>query len=188
METFSTFLALCAGNSPVSGESPEQTPLTRSFGVFFDLRLNKRSSKQSRRRWFETPLCPLWRHCNVWTGQWHVHSRVSSVPIHVWEIYTLLMIMLTDIFQNSSRVYRLGFFLLFLTFSTGMAASHPSLLFLGVRCSRAGPYFIIKTVFPGIPFIEKRRFCTHRYISTYPCMLWIINMTVIYSGYKIDFK
>ena len=33
--------------------------------VFFDLRLNKRLSKQSRRRWFETPLRPLWRHCNI---------------------------------------------------------------------------------------------------------------------------
>ena len=28
---------------------PSQRPLTRSFGVFFDLRLNKRLSKQSRR-------------------------------------------------------------------------------------------------------------------------------------------
>ena len=27
----------------------------------------KRLSKQSRRRWFETPSRPLWRHCNVMT-------------------------------------------------------------------------------------------------------------------------
>ena len=27
--------------------------------------LNKRLNKQSRRRWFETPSCSLWRHCNV---------------------------------------------------------------------------------------------------------------------------
>ena len=39
--------------------------VTRSFDVFFDLRLNKRLSKQSRRRWFETPSRSLWRHCNV---------------------------------------------------------------------------------------------------------------------------
>ena len=44
---------------------PSQRPVTRSFDVFFDLRLNKRLSKQSRRRWFETPLRSLWRHCNV---------------------------------------------------------------------------------------------------------------------------
>ena len=38
--------------------------VTRSFDVFFDLRLNKRLSKQSRRRWFHTPSRSLWRHCN----------------------------------------------------------------------------------------------------------------------------
>ena len=36
-----------------------------SFDVFFDLRLKKRLSKQSWRRWFETQSCSLWRHCNV---------------------------------------------------------------------------------------------------------------------------
>ena len=46
METFSALLALCAGNSPVSGEIPSQRPVTRSFDVFFDLRLNKRLSEQ----------------------------------------------------------------------------------------------------------------------------------------------
>ena len=38
METFSALLALCAWNSPVSGEFPAQRPVTRSFDVFFDLR------------------------------------------------------------------------------------------------------------------------------------------------------
>ena len=32
--------------------------------VFFDLRLNKRLSKQWWGWWFGTPLCPLWRHHN----------------------------------------------------------------------------------------------------------------------------
>ena len=39
METFSALLAICAGNSPVPGEFPAQRPVTRSFDVFFDLRL-----------------------------------------------------------------------------------------------------------------------------------------------------
>ena len=65
METFSALLALCAGNSPVTGEFPSQRPVTRSFDVFFDLHLNKRLSTQSRGWWFETPSQPLWRHCNV---------------------------------------------------------------------------------------------------------------------------
>ena len=32
-------LALWAGNSPATGEFPAQRPVTRSFDVFFDLRL-----------------------------------------------------------------------------------------------------------------------------------------------------
>ena len=47
METFFALLAVCAGRSPVTGEFPAQRPVTRSFYVFFDLRLNKRLSKQS---------------------------------------------------------------------------------------------------------------------------------------------
>ena len=43
---------------------PSQRPVTWSFDVFFDLCLNKRLSKQSRCRWFETPSHSLWRHCN----------------------------------------------------------------------------------------------------------------------------
>ena len=64
METFSALLAICAGNSPVTGEFPSQRPVTRSFDDFFNLRLNKRLSKQSRRRWFETPSRSLWRYFN----------------------------------------------------------------------------------------------------------------------------
>ena len=55
-------LALCEGNSPVTGEFPTQRPVTRSFDVFFELCLTKRLSKQPRGWWFETPS--LWRHCN----------------------------------------------------------------------------------------------------------------------------
>ena len=43
---------------------PAQRPVTRSFDVFFDLRLNKRLSKRSWGWWFDTQSCPLWRHCN----------------------------------------------------------------------------------------------------------------------------
>ena len=65
IETFSALLALCADNSLVTGEFPSQRPVTRGFDVFFDLRLNKRLNKQSRRQWFETPSPSLWRHCNA---------------------------------------------------------------------------------------------------------------------------
>ena len=58
METFSASMAICVGNPP------SQRPVTRSFDDSFDLRLNKWLSKQAQGWWFETPLCPLWRHCN----------------------------------------------------------------------------------------------------------------------------
>ena len=64
METFSALLAICGGNSPVPGKLTAQRPVTGSFDVFFDLRLNKRLSKQSWGWWFKTLSHPLWRNCN----------------------------------------------------------------------------------------------------------------------------
>ena len=66
IQTFPALLAICAGNSPVPGEFPAQRPVARSFHVFFDLRLNRRLSKQSWGWWFETLLRTLWRHCNAY--------------------------------------------------------------------------------------------------------------------------
>ena len=43
---------------------PHTKPVTRSFDVFFDLRLNKRLSKQWWGWWTETLLLPLCRHRN----------------------------------------------------------------------------------------------------------------------------
>ena len=69
MEAFSALLALCAGNSPVAGEFPAQKPVTRSFDVFFDLRLNKRLSKQS------------W---GWWLRRYRAHYDVIVVTITKW--------------------------------------------------------------------------------------------------------
>ena len=63
----SALLALCEGNSPVTEEFPSHRPVARNFDVLFDLRLNKRLSKQWWGWWFETPLRPLGRHCNLCT-------------------------------------------------------------------------------------------------------------------------
>ena len=40
MEPFFALLALCAGNSPVTGEFLAPKPMTRSFDLFFDMHLN----------------------------------------------------------------------------------------------------------------------------------------------------
>ena len=59
------------------GQIPTQRPVTRSFDVFFDLRLNKRLSKQSWGWWLEALSLPLWRHRNV-----QLSSQIQCK--HVW--------------------------------------------------------------------------------------------------------
>ena len=79
METFSALLALCAGNSPVTGGIPSQRPVTWSFDVFFYLCLNIRLSKQSCGWWFDTPSRSLWRHCNECKFLMSVFIWISNV-------------------------------------------------------------------------------------------------------------
>ena len=56
-----------------------QRPVTRSFDVVFDLRLNKRLSKQSSGWWIETQSRPLWRHRNVTLGHpWRAPTGLFS--------------------------------------------------------------------------------------------------------------
>ena len=70
METFFALLVICLGISPVSGEFPTQSQVTRKFDFLFDMRLYKPLSKQLRGWWFETPSGPLWRHCNYLSDYW----------------------------------------------------------------------------------------------------------------------
>ena len=93
MKTFSVFLALFAGNSPVTGEFPSQRTMTRSFDVFFDLRLNKWLSKQSRCRCFEPQQRSLWRHCNVvpWMEGLAI-SCSAQVPVKIVDWYVIIYI------------------------------------------------------------------------------------------------
>ena len=77
------------------GEFPAQRPVTPSFDVFFDLRLNERLSKQSWIWWFETLSRPLWRQCNAQVRfyaslyQWHqcvagkLHTLNPSINLSV---------------------------------------------------------------------------------------------------------
>ena len=64
MESFSTLPGFYVQNSSVRGEIPSQGPVTRSFDVSFDMRMNKRLSKQTRGWWFEPPSRSSWRHCD----------------------------------------------------------------------------------------------------------------------------
>ena len=77
METFSALLAFCAGNSPVTGEFPAQKPVTHSFDVFFDLRLNKR----------------FWN--NRESGDLRSHRAHYDVSVMIWFIIVPLTVALT---------------------------------------------------------------------------------------------
>ena len=63
--------------SPVNSPHTER-PVTRSCDLFFNLRLNNRLSKQSRRRWSETPTRSFWCHCNV-LGRNEFNMRICIV-------------------------------------------------------------------------------------------------------------
>ena len=99
METFSALLAICAGNSAVTGEFPAQRTVTRSFDVFFDLHLNKawvnnREAGDLRRHranyvnimWILV-WDAIWRH-----GSWSTLNQLLSpdgtkplsVPVFTW--------------------------------------------------------------------------------------------------------
>ena len=93
------------------GEFPTQRPVTRSFDVFFDLRLNKRLSKQPWGWWFETPSWSLRRQCNV--EAWRcvcvsvtcVNTDFGSMPNQFlnqwWSIFNLISwTNFTDIYIN----------------------------------------------------------------------------------------
>ena len=83
----SAVLALCEGNSTVTGEFPSQRPVTRSVDIFSDLHLDKWLSKQSRPWWFETSSRTLWRHCYGFDVTWGRITRETTkhpslVPHH----------------------------------------------------------------------------------------------------------
>ena len=85
METVSALLAFCEGHPPVTDGFPSQKPVTQNFEVFFDVRLNKRLSKQWRCWWFETPCRPLWRHCYDLV-LWHSLNSEDFLSITIRQI------------------------------------------------------------------------------------------------------
>ena len=102
MKTFSALLALCEGNSPVTGEFPAQRPVMWNFDVFYDLRLDERLSKQLGGWWFETPSRPLWRHCN-YSGSWRWSVAAESpakLKVKNMDILTLTYYLLRPILRH----------------------------------------------------------------------------------------
>ena len=91
METFSALLAICAGNSPVAGEILAQSPVTRSFAVFFDLRPNKRLSKHSlgwrdlRRQYAHYDVTVMVVALTMVIPWWH-HDMEVFYTVQLWSI------------------------------------------------------------------------------------------------------
>ena len=112
METFSALLILCAGNSPVTGEFPIQRPVMRGFDVSFDLRWNKRLSKQPWGWWFDTPSCSLWRHSNAETPIhaiiWHLVVTIQAGNTKSTSLYQFYITAVIRALNEPNRVYRVS--------------------------------------------------------------------------------
>ena len=94
----------------VIGEFPSQRPVTRSFDVFFDLRLNKRLSTQSWDWWFETPSGSLWRHCNEKNCQKKSSHPMRGIRPSVGQSETALLEILKSYWAHCHTKVRFSLF------------------------------------------------------------------------------
>ena len=95
---------LC-GEFPGPGEFPAQRPVTRSFDDFFDLRPNKRLSKQLTVVYSETPSWSLWRQCNETAPSVSTNRQICS-----WKILLKRKFIFYD--TISSQMISLGYSIL----------------------------------------------------------------------------
>ena len=111
----SRFTGYLCGEFTGPGYFPTQRPVTRSFDVFFNLRLNKRLSKQWWGWWFETLSRPLWRHRNEF-GQYskssdtNFSSNLISEQIIVNKMglgvsWCLMMISSWPFYQSNAQIF-----------------------------------------------------------------------------------
>ena len=81
---------------------PPQRPVARSLAVFFDLRLSKWLSKQSRRWWFPAPSRSLRRHD-------YINHYTTSAAWHICHNYTMSDWQLAwEVIWNSSYVFTIS--------------------------------------------------------------------------------
>ena len=80
METFSALLALCAGNSPVTGEFPTQRPMTRNFDAFFDLRQWWGWWLRRHRAHYDVTVMSLWP--SVSTFRWEPSIYYDTIRLY----------------------------------------------------------------------------------------------------------
>ena len=93
MIAFSALLSLGEGNPPVNDGFPSQRLVTRNFGVFFDLNLNKRLNKQWRRSLFRPVIAALEWVVTQKNEQFRnscAYCDVYCVPVFVEGIHVVL--------------------------------------------------------------------------------------------------
>ena len=106
IQTFSALLALCAGNSPVTGEFPSQRPVTRSFKVFLlcpwiNGWVNNRKAGDLRRRRAHYDItvmvkCVIGAHARViYQGTVSITHTIQNIEkcqndCSLWERYSSL--------------------------------------------------------------------------------------------------
>ena len=124
------------------GEFPAQRPVTRSFDVFFDLRPNKRLSKQPWGWWFETPSWSLWRQCNDFclcpTSVTFIRSL--DIRMHYVAIFCLCHTSTASTVHHMFHTYR-DIFIIF-------CLCHTFLIFRTLNSSTGDANFPQRTTFP----------------------------------------
>ena len=177
METFSALLALCVEVLPVAGDFPAQRPVTRSFDVFFDLRLNICFSKKPGGRWLETISSPLWRHCSGIT----LWSPPLSAPLNS-RAFPSAMVIKFGFCMNRERDFLLQRSKFFI--------QHDNVVITKWRCTTSrGVYIHIKT-YEIFSKVSSLRPITSDHISTlnYNDVIMgtmasqITSLTIVYSA------
>ena len=97
---FPRYWPFVRGNHRPPVNSPHKGPVTRSFD---DLRLNKRLSKQSKSRWFETQACSLWRHNNDLGPMRSYPLQWSQMSVMAFQTTIHLIVRLTAYAGNSKE-------------------------------------------------------------------------------------
>ena len=106
METVSALLAICAGNSPVSGEFPAQRPVTRA--LMFSLIYARINSWVNNRKAGDLRRHPT--HCDVIVMhrslqyQKHVNCDICRIITRIWSKPSCYSI-LWSLMDSGSKVY-----------------------------------------------------------------------------------
>ena len=124
------------------GDFPTQRPVTRSFDVFFDLRLNKRWNKQPWGWWFETPSRSSWRQCNGHSVTWWNDGTYLSAND---SRHTLVSVTTKQLFCTKKQYVRCSYVQLHLKFDMDFWNGGVA-IYMTVRLSEHSKCFRLNTL------------------------------------------